>query len=45
MTAIRTFNDTKLTSEERARVSMLPPDERQELVGSVLVRYPACDKG
>lgn len=40
MKAIRTFNDTKLTSEERARVSVLPPVERQELVGAVLVRYP-----
>ncbi|GJE72983.1 TniB family NTP-binding protein [Methylorubrum podarium] len=41
MKAIRTFNDTKLSDEERLRVSRLPPVERQELVGSVLVRYPS----
>ena len=35
------FNDVKLTGEERARVAELPPKERQELVRSVLVRYPA----
>ncbi|MDE3749566.1 TniB family NTP-binding protein [Methylobacterium radiotolerans] len=41
MKAITTFNDTKLTDEERARVSRLPPLDRQALVASVLVRYPS----
>ncbi|WP_375274568.1 AAA family ATPase [Methylorubrum thiocyanatum] len=40
MMPITSFNDTALTPEERARVAGLSPKERQDLIKSVLVRYP-----
>jgi hypothetical protein len=41
MADIASFNDKSLSPEERERVSALPPIERQDLIETVLVRYPS----